>query len=98
MTDLTMLPQMINAFLIIFIVNDVVSEGWSWSSIIGLILLITWNLLLFELVHGPQKPPLTNEEFRQKYPEIWDKMYLQPYWCGFWEFNDLQASLLKEQS
>lgn len=75
MTDLTMLPQTINAFLIIFIVTDFASGGWSWFGVIGLILLVTWNLLLFNLVHGSQNPPLTMEELKENYPEIYEKFY-----------------------
>ena len=32
-----------------------------------LFLLITWNLILFDLIHGPQKPLLTIEEYEEEY-------------------------------
>jgi len=81
-------------FLVLIIATDFFS-GISWLGIICIVLFVTWNLLLFDLGNRPVKT-MTNEEFRQRFPELWDKLYLQPYWCGFWEFNDLQASLLKE--
>ena len=96
MTDMTFAPMIVNSFLIILIVPDILTGRWSIITTLALIGLIGWNGLLFYLTHGPQKPPLTITETINKYPELWG-WYFEGDWVGFWEINDSRASLLKVQ-
>lgn len=97
MTDMTFAPMIVNSFLLILIVPDILTGRWSIITTIALIGLIGWNGLLFYLTHGPQKPPLTITETINKYPELWG-WYFGGDWVSFWEINDSQVSLSTEAS
>lgn len=87
MTDLTMTPRIVNSFLIILIVTDILIGRWSIFTTLTLVCLIGWNGLLFYLTHLPQRE-FSYGEFKEKHPEIWQKLYFQEAWVGFWEMND----------
>ena len=87
MTDLTMTPRIVNLFLTMFIVTDILISRWSIFTTFALVFLIGWNGLLFYLTYLPQ-PEFSYGELKDQYPEIWQKLYFQEAWVGFWEIND----------
>ena len=87
MNDITMDSRIVNSFLTLLIVVDVITGRWSIFTTLALIGLIGWNGLLFYLTYGPQKPPLTITETINKYPELWG-WYFGGDWVGFWELSN----------
>ena len=90
MTDLTMTPRIVNTFLIMLVLVDVLTGQWSIFTSLAAFLLVGWNTLLFYLTHQPQKPPLTKAETVTKYPDLWG-WYFKDNWVDFWEMNDKEV-------
>ena len=88
MTDMTFAPMVVNAFLIVLIAVDLLSGQWSILTSVELGMLVVWNSLMLWFTYGPQKPPMTQEEFKAEYPELWVKWYFPEAWNGFWGLNE----------
>jgi len=87
MTDMTFAPMIVNSFLTILIISDVLTGRWSIITSITLAAFVTWNALLLYLTYGPQRPPLTITETINKYPELWG-FYFKEDWSVFWVLNE----------
>ena len=87
MTDMTFAPMIVNSFLTILIISDVLTGRWSIITTLTLAAFVTWNALLLYLTYGPQRPPLTITETINKYPELWG-FYFKKDWTGFWVLNE----------